>query len=122
MTSKTSGSASMSRGSVLVGGVAALAAAAVPSAGHGMPAQTTNSSSGKDRREGEHVMDATTRMDVPKLILHGDDDQIVTVGISVRGVEVDQRRDAQIVPWLLARDVFDQQNQINANLLAFIKS
>jgi hypothetical protein len=24
--------------------------------------------------------------------------------------------------WLLARDVFDQQNQINANLLAFIKS
>ncbi len=50
------------------------------------------------------------KFDVPTLILHGDDDQIVPIGASaLRSVEAGEGRDAEGLPGRAARDVHDTE-------------
>ena len=61
------------------------------------------------------------KFDVPTLIVHGDDDQIVPIGAAALLVEAGAGRDAEGLPGRPARPATTQQDQFNADLLAFIQ-
>ena len=62
------------------------------------------------------------KFDVPTLILHGDDDQIVPIaGVRPAVVQDRQGREAEGLQGRAARHVHDPQGRVNEELLAFIK-
>ena len=64
------------------------------------------------------------KFDVPTLILHGDDDQIVPIGASAMlSSKLVKGATLKVYPGLAARHVHDvNKDQINADLLAFFKT
>ena len=63
------------------------------------------------------------KMDLPTLILHGDDDQIVPIGASaLRSSKIAPRATLKIYPGAPHGLPTTHQDQFNADLLAFIKS
>ena len=62
------------------------------------------------------------KFDVPTLILHGDDDQIVPIGASaMRSAELVKGSTLKVYPGLSHGMCTINKDQINADLLAFIK-
>lgn len=62
------------------------------------------------------------RMDVPALIIHGDDDQIVPIGASaMRTIELVPQGTLKVYPGAPHGLTVTHQDQFNADLLAFIK-
>ena len=62
------------------------------------------------------------KFDVPTLILHGDDDQIVPIGASAHALVQDrQGRHAEGLPGAPHGMCTTHKDQVNADLLAFIK-
>ena len=62
------------------------------------------------------------KFDVPTLILHGDDDQIVPIGAAALSmVDAGKRRAGQSVSGAATRNVLDLKDQINADLVTFLK-
>jgi non-heme chloroperoxidase len=63
------------------------------------------------------------KIDVPTLILHGDDDQIVPIGASaMRSSKQVKGATLKVYPGLPHGMCSTHKDQINADLLAFIKS
>ncbi|MBI1880655.1 MAG: alpha/beta hydrolase, partial [Chloroflexi bacterium] len=63
------------------------------------------------------------KMDVPTLILHGDDDQIVPIGASaLRSIELVPNGTLKVYPGAPHGLTVTHQDQFNADLLAFIQS
>ena len=66
--------------------------------------------------------DDLTKMDVPTLIMHGDDDQIVPIGASaMRSSTLVKRSTLKIYPGFDHGMCSTHKDQINADLLAFLK-
>jgi non-heme chloroperoxidase len=67
--------------------------------------------------------DDLKKIDVPTLVIHGDDDQIVPIGASaLRTVEVAPQATLKVYSGAPHGLTVTHQDQFNANLLAFIKS
>ena len=63
------------------------------------------------------------KMDIPTLILHGDDDQIVPIGASAQlSAKLLQDAQLKVYPGLSHGMCTVNKDQINADLLAFVQS
>jgi non-heme chloroperoxidase len=63
------------------------------------------------------------KIDVPTLILHGDDDQIVPIGAAaMRSAKLVKGATLKVYPGLPHGMCSTAKDQINADLLAFLKS
>jgi non-heme chloroperoxidase len=64
-----------------------------------------------------------SRIDVPTLILHGDDDQIVPIAASaLRSAEIVKNARLKVYPGAAHGMCTTPAGQVNADLLAFLKS
>jgi len=63
------------------------------------------------------------KFDVPTLVVHGDDDQIVPIGISgLRSARLIKNATLKIYPGAPHGIMYTHQNQLNSDLLAFLNS
>ena len=68
------------------------------------------------------VTEDLAKIDVPTLILHGDDDQIVPIGASaMRSAKLVKGATLKVYPGLPLGMCSTAKDQINADLLAFLK-
>ena len=71
---------------------------------------------------GNRLTEELKKIDVPTLVMHGDDDQILPIGASgLLSAELVKSAQLKVYAGLPARHVHDEPDVINADLLAFIK-